>query len=250
MMLITSLARPHRNNRGLRQDVAALQVELNTIASSFGCLSTQVCKLHRYIVERAGQPELVLSNLPENDVTSHLADAIGTAVAEFGDPGAAVLFIVQPNERNSYDQQVFTLLRMLLVVDTPQSAQAIHCTSYSLYLTRGSCAGSLLDKCICLGYRRHDVAVNLDLVRQLLRRNQWHNALPVLQWLQYAMWERHKVCAVRRTLAQVAQQGSLDARRALSVAGQRIAVCYYRAGYAPTDYPSEQEWGARSGPPA
>ncbi|CAK0740272.1 hypothetical protein CVIRNUC_001238 [Coccomyxa viridis] len=146
-----------------------MQVELNTIASSFGCLSTQVCKLHRYIVERAGQPELVLSNLPENDVTSHLADAIGTAVAEFGDPGAAVLFIVQPNERNSYDQQ----------------------------------------------------------------------------WLQYAMWERHKVRAVRRTLAQVAQQGSLDVGGALSVAGQRIAVCYYRAGYAPTDYPSEQEWSAR-----
>ena len=86
--------------------------------------------------------------------------------------------------------------------------------------------------------------------RQLLKRNQWHNALPVLQWLQYAMWERHKVRAVRRTLAQVAQQGSLDVGGALSVAGQRIAVCYYRAGYAPTDYPSEQEWSARSGAPA
>ena len=106
----------------MRQDIAALQVELNTIASSFGCLSTQVCKLHRYIVERAGQPELVLSNLPENDVTSHLADAIGTAVAEFGDPGAAVLFVVQPNERNSYDQQVSAPLCILLGNNTSQSA--------------------------------------------------------------------------------------------------------------------------------
>ena len=119
MMLLEPLARPHRKIWGLQQDIAALQVELNTIASSFGCLSTQVCKLHRYIVERAGQPDLVLSNLPENDVTSRLADAIGTAVAEFGDPEAAVLFIVQPNERNSYDQQVFTPLRMLLVVAFP-----------------------------------------------------------------------------------------------------------------------------------
>ena len=82
-----------------------LQVELNTIASSFGCLSTQVCKMHRYIVERAGQPELDLSSLPANDVTSQIADAIGSAVHEFGQEGAAVLFIVQPNERNSYDQQ-------------------------------------------------------------------------------------------------------------------------------------------------
>ena len=103
----------------MRQDTAALQVELNTIASSFGCLSTQVCKLHRYIVERAGQPKLVLSNLPINDVTSHLADAIGTAAGEFGDPEAAVLFVVQPNERNSYDQQVSTLLCMPCVIDIP-----------------------------------------------------------------------------------------------------------------------------------
>ena len=117
MMLFISPTRPHRKIWGLQQNIAPSQVELNTIASSFGCLSTQVCKLHRYIVERAGQPDLVLSNLPENDVTSHLADAIGSAVEEFGDPEAAVLFIVQPNERNSYDQQVFTPLRMLLVVD-------------------------------------------------------------------------------------------------------------------------------------
>lgn len=83
-----------------------LQVELNTIASSFGCLSTQVCRLHRYIVERAGQPDLQLGNLPANDVTSQIADAIGTAAAEFGVADAAILFVVQPDEKNSYDQQV------------------------------------------------------------------------------------------------------------------------------------------------
>ncbi len=83
-----------------------LQVELNTIASSFGCLSTQVCKMHRYIVERAGQPNLDVSNLPANDVTSQIADAIGSAVHAYGCDGAAVLFIVQPDEKNSYDQQV------------------------------------------------------------------------------------------------------------------------------------------------
>ncbi|CAL5223694.1 g6247 [Coccomyxa viridis] len=146
-----------------------LQVELNTIASSFGCLSTQVCKMHRYIVERAGQPNLDVSNLPANDVTSQIADAIGSAVHAYGCDGAAVLFIVQPDEKNSYDQQ----------------------------------------------------------------------------WLQYAIWEQHKVRTVRRTLAQIAEQGSLDSSGNLSIDGQRIAVCYYRAGYAPTDYPSEAEWDAR-----
>lgn len=51
--------------------------------------------------------------------------------------------------------------------------------------------------------------------------------------------------ALRCTLAQIAQQGALDASGNLSVDGQRIAVCYYRAGYSPTDYPSDTEWGAR-----
>ena len=73
----------------------------------------------------------------------------------------------------------------------------------------------------------------------------------LLQWLQYAIWERHKVRTVRRTLGQLAEQGSLDSSGNLSVQGQPIAVCYYRAGYAPTDYPSDAEWRARSAhPPA
>jgi len=100
-----------------------MQVELNTIASSFGCLSTQVCKMHRYIVDRAGQPDLKLSNLPANDVTSKIADAIGSAAAEFGTEGAAVLFIVQPDEKNSYDQQVH-LPSILLPAQT--TAHNIH----------------------------------------------------------------------------------------------------------------------------
>ncbi len=86
-----------------------LQVELNTIASSFGCLSTQVCKMHRYIVERAGQPNLDVRNLPDNDVTSQIADAVGSAVHAYDFEGAAVLFVVQPDEKNSYDQQVHHL---------------------------------------------------------------------------------------------------------------------------------------------
>ena len=82
------------------------QVELNTIASSFGCLSTLTGALHRHTLRRSGRPEADLNRLPHNDVTAELADALGAAVREFGANGAAVLFVVQPNERNSYDQQV------------------------------------------------------------------------------------------------------------------------------------------------
>lgn len=82
------------------------QVELNTIASSFGCLSTLVSRMHRHILDRSAQPGVELGRLPQNHATEEIADAIGAAVQEYGDPDAVVLFVVQPDERNSYDQQV------------------------------------------------------------------------------------------------------------------------------------------------
>lgn len=62
--------------------------------------------MHRHILDRSAQPWVDLGRLPQNHATEEIADAIGTAVQEYGDPDAVVLFVVQPNERNSYDQQV------------------------------------------------------------------------------------------------------------------------------------------------
>lgn len=87
-------------------------MELNTIASSFGCLSTLVSRMHRHIMERSAQPDVDLGSLPENHATEEIADAIGAAVREYGAPDAVVLFVVQPNERNSYDQQVRTEMEL------------------------------------------------------------------------------------------------------------------------------------------
>ncbi len=47
-----------------------------------------------------------LSQLPDNDVTAEYVDAMASAVQEYGHPDAIVLFVVQPGEKNSYDQQV------------------------------------------------------------------------------------------------------------------------------------------------
>ncbi len=67
--------------------------------------------MHRHILERSAQPGVDLGRLPPNHATEELADAIGAAVQEYGDPDAVVLFVVQPNERNSYDQQVSARMR-------------------------------------------------------------------------------------------------------------------------------------------
>ena len=55
----------------------------------------------------------VLERIPENDVITEYADGMAAAVHEYNrchdlhHHQSIVLFVVQPNDRNSHDQQVF-----------------------------------------------------------------------------------------------------------------------------------------------
>ena len=69
--------------------------------------------------------------------------------------------------------------------------------------------------------------------------------VPWPQWVATALWERHCVRTLRRSLAEVADGARLGDGGALSIGGARISAVYFRAGYSPDDYPSEAEWGAR-----
>ncbi|DAZ93723.1 TPA: hypothetical protein N0F65_009649 [Lagenidium giganteum] len=94
-----------------------LQVELNTIASSFGCLSSLTSNLHKFLVSRIAVDVKVLeshygtatteftSRLPVNPAVSELPKAMAAAHAHYGVKQAIVIFIVQPNEANSIDQR-------------------------------------------------------------------------------------------------------------------------------------------------
>ena len=82
-----------------------LQVELNTIASSFGCLSTLVGRMHRYLMERSGASPSELESLPPNDAMTEIASALGAAVEAHGATNGVVIMVVQPGERNAFDQQ-------------------------------------------------------------------------------------------------------------------------------------------------
>ncbi|CAI0551079.1 unnamed protein product [Linum tenue] len=46
-------------------------------------------------------------------------------------------------------------------------------------------------------------------------------------------------------MAEIDQEGEIQPDGTLLVGGHAIAVIYFRARYAPTDYPSEAEWRAR-----
>ncbi|GLT95004.1 hypothetical protein SLE2022_127110 [Rubroshorea leprosula] len=64
-------------------------------------------------------------------------------------------------------------------------------------------------------------------------------------WLCSVLKEKHNVKTVRKTLAEIVSEGQLLQDGTLIVDGKAVAVVYFRAGYAPTDYPSESEWKAR-----
>ncbi|MEW5313017.1 MAG: hypothetical protein WDW38_004612 [Sanguina aurantia] len=80
-----------------------LQVELNTIASSFGCLSSLITSLHRYTVGRG--LGVAPSDLPDNPAIDQIPAGIAAAAAASDKPGGVVVMVVQPGERNAYDQQ-------------------------------------------------------------------------------------------------------------------------------------------------
>ncbi|KAL6323981.1 hypothetical protein AAG906_006252 [Vitis piasezkii] len=161
----------HRSDYMLdEQTKLLLQIELNTISSSFPGLSCLVTELHRSLLNHYGKHlGLDYKRIPGNSAVTQFAEALAQAWKEYNNPRALVMFVVQTEERNMYDQH----------------------------------------------------------------------------WLSTAMKERHDVTTIRKTLAEIDAEGKLLPDGTLTVGGQPVAVIYFRAGYAPTDYPSESEWRAR-----
>ncbi|KAH7572013.1 hypothetical protein JRO89_XS04G0185400 [Xanthoceras sorbifolium] len=134
----------HRSDYMLdEQTKLLLQIELNTISSSFSGLSGLVTELHRSLLIHYGeQLGLDSRKIPGNTAVSQFAEALAKAWTEYNNPRAVVMVVVQTEEQ----------------IDT---------------------------------------------------------------------------------------EGELLPDGTLLVGGQEIAVVYFRAGYTPTDYPSESEWRAR-----
>jgi glutathione synthetase len=95
-------------------DVAPVihQVEFNTIASSFGGLASRVSEMHRFLLQSGAYPDapqLRLDAIPLNPAARELAAGLAAAHVVYGEAGRGrekvVLFIVQPGERNVFDQR-------------------------------------------------------------------------------------------------------------------------------------------------
>ncbi|MED6169260.1 Glutathione synthetase [Stylosanthes scabra] len=161
----------HRSDYMLdEQTKSLLQIELNTISSSFAGLSSLVSELHRSTLSHYGKLlGLDSGRVPANNSANQFVEALSKAWSEYNNPRAVIMFIVQAEERNMYDQHFL-----------------------SVYLR-----------------------------------------------------ERRHITTIRKTLAEVDQEGELLPDGTLAVCGQAIAVIYFRAGYTPADFPSESEWRAR-----
>src|SRR5947209_4940577 len=93
------------------------QVEFNTIASSFGPLATKVSEMHRFLWKVGAYPPTPLmhdASLPKHDALRKLAEGLAVAHKAYIAQGklsasangrTAVMFVVQDNERNAFDQR-------------------------------------------------------------------------------------------------------------------------------------------------
>ncbi|KAJ7074207.1 glutathione synthase [Mycena amicta] len=92
------------------QQLSLKQVEFNTISSSFGTLSQRTASLHRYLFASTGYynacPGMKAEDFPANETTAGLVEGLAAAHAAYGTTSAKILFVVQPGERNVFDQRL------------------------------------------------------------------------------------------------------------------------------------------------
>ncbi|XP_072099857.1 glutathione synthetase isoform X1 [Mobula birostris] len=62
--------------------------------------------------------------------------------------------------------------------------------------------------------------------------------------LEMELWNRN-IRVIRRQLMEIYERGSLDEEKRLHIDGYEVAIAYFRTGYSPDDYHSEECWLAR-----
>ncbi|KAM9445300.1 glutathione synthetase isoform 2-T2 [Clarias gariepinus] len=146
---------------------ALKQIEINTIAASFGGLASRMPSVHRHILRVANRLE-ESKQILDNNPAAGLAQGLAKAWELYGSERAVVMFLVEDIQRNIYDHR----------------------------------------------------------------------------YVENELWARN-IRVIRREFEDVIRTGSLDQNKKLFVDGQEIAVVYFRNGYMPHNYKSEQSWEAR-----
>uniref|UniRef100_A0A8C8SGR6 Glutathione synthetase n=1 Tax=Pelusios castaneus TaxID=367368 RepID=A0A8C8SGR6_9SAUR len=83
---------------------ALKQIEINTIAASFGGLTSRTPSLHRHVLRVLGKSEEALKIL-DNNPAKGIALGIAKAWELYGSDRAVVMFLVEESQRNIFDQR-------------------------------------------------------------------------------------------------------------------------------------------------
>ncbi|KAI9092314.1 hypothetical protein K1719_027814 [Acacia pycnantha] len=132
---------------------------------------------------------------------SEFVETLAKAWCEYYNPRVVIMFVIQAEERNMYDQH---WLSVILRERYPFSNG-------------------------CSQNRSFNFASSLA---KLTMKPALSNYFP---WL----YNTHHITTIRRTLVEIDQEGELLPDGTLSLDGKPIAVIYFRAGYTPVNYPSE-----------
>ena len=210
-----------------------LQIELNTISSSFGAQSTLMAQMHRQILDKHGS-DLVpgRSQVPQGGGGAPWFAAELMADQLRSDGSQPRLESCVPYKDTIGD-----------IVDTFATAVGEYSQQRRRAVDDGSSAFGE-DGANISAFDESKVVVLM--VVQEGERNVMDQ-----QILEQELWRRHGVRMVRRTLAEVRRGATLSDREGVLTlddtqgGGAEVAVTYLRAGYAPTDYPTRTEWEAR-----
>ncbi|XP_033224633.1 glutathione synthetase-like [Belonocnema kinseyi] len=85
-------------------DHKILQVEFNTIASSFAALACKITEFHKYVLKDLGYSDK-LKNIPENNAMSGFCRGLVCAWTLYGNDEAKMLFVVEGITYNICDQR-------------------------------------------------------------------------------------------------------------------------------------------------
>nr|XP_025037227.1 glutathione synthetase isoform X1 [Pelodiscus sinensis] len=83
---------------------ALKQIEINTIAASFGGLTSRTTAVHRHVLNVLGKSKEA-SKLLDNNPSKGIAAGIGRAWELYGSARAVVMFLVEDTQRNIFDQR-------------------------------------------------------------------------------------------------------------------------------------------------
>ena len=199
------------------------QVELNTIASSFAGLASSVAKLHGFLTKRLLSEEGLKEFLDVNER------------AVMGSSGGDSDNVVGGEDGESGSRGVPTSLAMIRLPAAMAVAYNRYCARFNIGSNssnneEGDAAAAKIKPVILFVVQPNET----NTVDQRL--------------LEFALWDNHEIPVVRMSLGEIYKRVTLDemsGRLTIDVGGegavqqqQEVAVVYFRAGYAPTDYPS------------